>query len=90
MTDTLERIQEILKMVLFLMFFPDFGCIKGVFTVDWCPRNVSARSLSVSIDGVDGPKWHPLCIFFFSAGPVLAGFHHSKLAAVSLFVFVVW
>lgn len=72
-------------MVLFLMFFPDFGCLKGVFTVDWCPRNVSARSLSVLIDGVDGLKWHPLCIFFFSG---LAGFHRSELTVVSFLYFL--
>lgn len=50
MTVTLERIQEKnLKMVLFLMFFPGFGCTRCIFTVNRCRRNVSARNVCLSM-----------------------------------------
>lgn len=51
-------------MVLFLMFFPGFGCIGRILTVDWCQRNVPARNVCLHWWGAYSLKWHPLCISF--------------------------
>lgn len=72
-------------MVLFLIFFPGFGCIKHNFTVNWCQRNVSERNVSVLFKGCIQSKVASSLHFRSSIWTGLDGCQHTQLAMVNLY-----